>query len=208
MTPAVAYDLPLLLQKAGARLVGRERFDCPKCHRKRTGSYHDEVFYCHGCGYKGNSVSLAKELCLARPMSREEYRAIRLQRERAHEAATLSVALRRARRWQLYDQHQTLLGIHAGATRALRREPENETAWAALAFAFCELPKTRAELLLLECAPFAERRAFMRASRTERTTAIERIIEHGGLTDLDNRFVELTDPAPFQYGIPERTTRP
>ena len=183
-------DLSSLLQSRGAKLVGRDRFDCPECHRRRSGTYHGDAFFCHGCGWKGNSYMLAKELGQLPEQTPEEAR----QRQAARVAAKHSYALRKARRQKLYDDHRTLLGIYAGAHRALRRQHDDEPAWDALAFAHRQLPRARAELLVLENASFADRRRFQRETEETRQALIDRLIAAGGLTDPCGRFVELADP--------------
>jgi hypothetical protein len=134
---------------------------------------------------------LAKEQGLLPEQSPEQAREYGRQRELSQQAAALSCAARNARRSQLYDSHQSLLSIQAGASKRLSEWPEDETAWSALAHVEQELPRVRAELLLLEDASFSERRAFMRASDGERNAAIDRILASGGLTNPSGQFVEL-----------------
>ena len=189
------YDLRELLERAGARLVGPNRADCPRCSGKRTVSYHGELFCCHyaGCRFKGNSFALARKLGLARRLSPYEVRDCRHVRDIAKKAAHYAYAKIKSRRWELYEMHRSLAHILSGTQRRLRQEPESELAWSALAFVHDELPKVRAELLLLETAPIRERLAFLEASQSERRRAVDRAVFQGGILDSKGRILELGD---------------
>jgi putative DNA primase/helicase len=84
MSTPTQFDLGTLLEKAGGRPHGN-RFDCPKCGGLRTVSHTDELYYCHKCQWKGNTVSLAKELGLYQRLPPAEYREFQRTRELAHE---------------------------------------------------------------------------------------------------------------------------
>ena len=79
------YGLPALLQRVGARPRGN-RHDCPKCGGARTVTNGEDVFYCHKCQWRGNTVSLAKELGVYQRISPAEYRELQRSRELAHAA--------------------------------------------------------------------------------------------------------------------------
>ena len=141
-TIALELSLPELLICAGATLRGRNRADCPRCKARRTVSYNGEVFCCHhvGCDFRGNSVTLAKELGLLRRLSPAEYERQHLESEEAERLARFLVAKRRERRWQLQARHRQLLGIKVAAIERLERDPDDESAWAALALVYRQLP--------------------------------------------------------------------
>ena len=188
-------DLESLLQHAGAKPARYgKRWDCPTCGKPGHVSVNlpKGVFHCwHArCDFRGSTFTLARSLGFASPTAEQAREYVR-RRELAQEAAARSSAKRRERRWQLYDTHQSLLSIQAGASKRLRREPQNEVAWSALAFTYRELPLVQAELLILEHASFPDRRRFARESEKTRRAVIDRVISAGGLTDPSGRFVEL-----------------
>src|SRR6516225_907177 len=84
---ATQYDLPALLEMSGAPAAGPRRHNCPKCGGRRTLAHTDEVFYCHKCQWRGNAVTLAKELGLYRRLPSAAWRELRQNRERADSAA-------------------------------------------------------------------------------------------------------------------------
>jgi len=140
-TVAVQSDILELLETAGARPRGN-RHDCPKCGGLRTVTHTEECFYCHKCGWKGNGISLAKELGIHRRIPSPEYRELCRTRERAHDAAERLYRAAKARRFELYDRLRILARVEAGAHRA----GLSETAWRALAMAHREQPAIEAEL--------------------------------------------------------------
>ena len=201
------YSLPDLLGRAGARRITDKRADCPRCGGRRTVSYTDELFHCFqaGCGFKGNALTLARELGLAESFSAEERRALARIRAQAQQAAAWLTAKLRARRFQLYDAHQELLSIIYGASHRLGRLSGDESAWLGLAYAYPELDTTLAELALLENAPIADRLTFLQATPQARREMVRRVTEDGGLWDGQGRFVEVEIhcPAGRTQGRPE-----
>lgn len=149
---AVEIPLPELLERAGATLRARNRADCPKCKGRRTVSFNAEVFCCHhvGCDFKGNCVTLGKELGLLRRLSPGEYERKRREREGAEQLARLIVAKRRERRGELEARHRQLLGIKLGALERLEHDRNCDLAWAALQIAYFELPLVQEALDGLE----------------------------------------------------------
>jgi hypothetical protein len=145
---APELSMPELLARAGAMLRGRNRADCPRCGARRTISYTEEVFCCHhaGCEFKGNTVTLAKELGLLRRLSPAEYERMRREGEETERLARFLVAKRRERRWELQARYRQLLGIKLRALEVLERDPDDESAWGALALVYRELPAVQQAL--------------------------------------------------------------
>lgn len=188
---AVEFELPALLEKAGARLIGRNRANCTRCGGHRTITYSDEVFICHRCGFRGNAYTLARELGCVRRLSPEER--IRQQRERelARVAASIAYEQIRARRWALYEDRRQLLNIFMGASDRLRHNWGDELAWDGLAYAYRRLDQDRAELLLLEDGPFVDVLEFLRATPPEREKRLWKVILEGGIVNRQGKFIEL-----------------
>lgn len=82
------YDVPALLELSGAPPRGN-RHDCPKCGGFRTVTHTAEYFYCHRCRWKGNALTLAKELGVYRRLSSAEWRELRERREQADAEARI-----------------------------------------------------------------------------------------------------------------------
>src|SRR5207302_5098620 len=104
-TPSTVYTVPELLERSGTRLIGRNRADCPHCGGRRTVSFTTELYCCHhaGCMFQGNALTLAKELGLAKPLSRLERQALAVVQREAQEAASWLLAKLRTRRFELYE---------------------------------------------------------------------------------------------------------
>ncbi len=191
---AVAFSLPELLEQYGCRIVSDHRADCSPCGGRRTIAFTEAVYFCHRCGFKGNRITLAKQLGLTRRLSPSEYRA-QVERWRRGKEKAQELLLRvRARREQLYEAHRTLLHIRDGARMRLVATPEDEPAWSALGFVYREVPGVRAELLILEDGPTQEIVAFLDAGESERRDRIDRVIGQAGIVNYDGKFVELGDP--------------
>jgi len=199
MTPPVIEQIPdleTLLERAGAKPARYgKRWDCPSCGKSGRISvdFRRGLFHCWhvGCDFHGNALKLARHLGLVRKLSSREARRLQSERRHAHLAAEIAYQRIKARRLELYEAHQSLGRIRDGAAEALRRRPSDETAWSALAFVYAELPKVRAELLLLESAGIGERLAFLEASQGERRRALDRIICQGCILDSGGRVLEL-----------------
>src|SRR6266571_2627065 len=196
-TVTLEYSMPQLLERAGCKLRGRNRGDCPRCGSRRTVSYTEEVFCCHhaGCDFRGNAFQLARQLGLARRLPPAEARGLRERRERAHTLAEECARKLRARRQELYQAHRELLSIRTEVHEGWCCESANEAAWDALARVYTELPRVRAELLILETALVRDRLRFLNESAEVRCEVVDRVIAAGGLTDATGKFVELGEPA-------------
>lgn len=145
MTAIVQYELTDLLEQSGARPRGA-RHDCPKCGGRRTVSNTDEVFFCHKCQWKGNVITLKKELGIYQRIPSAEYRELERNRERVRDAAERLYRAAKARRFELYDGLRSLARIETGANRI----GPSEVAWGALAVAYEQRPGIEAELERLE----------------------------------------------------------
>jgi hypothetical protein len=69
--------------------------------------------------------------------------------------------------------------------------PDAEATWHELTLVYRELPRVRAELLILESAAVRDRLRFMHTSDPERDEVIDRVIRAGGLANDAGKFVEL-----------------
>lgn len=91
-TATIQYDLPDLLQKAGALPPrhGRGKWTCPECGRNDLSVSEDkQVFHCFhaGCSFSGGIGSLRMRLGTLRQwLHRDEYLHLRREREAANEA--------------------------------------------------------------------------------------------------------------------------
>ena len=156
-----------------------------------------------GCNFQGNALMLAKSLGVAEKLAPEEARA---QRERfawSRRVRERTERLVRRRRYELYDEHPALLNLYDRAGNELWAWLLEDIAWAALAFVGSRVDQVQAELLILECAPRADRARFLGLTEVEKLEVVKRVIEHGGLFDRDGRFVELGYPT-----LMPRTERP
>jgi hypothetical protein len=188
------YTMPKLLEFTGCTLRGRGRSDCVWCKGRRTISYSDEVFFCHRCGAKGNRVTLARDIGLStRKLSSTESQDLLLKIKRAEEAARVFMERVRAARQLRANLHVSLLNLRDAALNCLRTSPENEQAWSRLAFVYNELPRVRAELLLLGEADISARYSWLKASEFDRKGMLEAIVLAGGVLDQGGRWVEFED---------------
>jgi len=186
MNEAAQYDLPVLLEKAGARPRGN-RHDCPKCGAHRTITHSGEAFFCHKCQWKGNAVTLAKELGLCVKLSPEKYRELQQLREQAGRAARTLYQRVKARRFELTEQLRGLgrleLGAHTKPNHPLTRD--------ALSMVYRERPAAVAEITILEKCKAADLLRFLGADTATRERVITRVIERGSVIDAQGRFVEV-----------------
>jgi len=187
MIAAAPFEIGSLLEQAGARPRGN-RHDCPKCGGLRTITRTDECFYCHKCQWKGNTVSLAKELGLYQRLSPAEYRELRQERERADRAARALYERVKARRFQLLDGLDTLNRLELVAHEAGR---DNPATWDGLAPVYGRRPTLLAELAILENGGAADLIRFLSADNAVREWAIKRVIERGGLYGHVSEVVEV-----------------
>ena len=192
-TAQTKYDVPELLTRAGVTLRGPRRADCPECHRKRTVSYTEELYFCHhvGCYFRGNSITLAKQLGLLHPLSPREAEELRRTRERAQQAAE-EVAFRlRERRMVLQAEHREMLDIYYGGEARLKRGRDPKIGQTLLSYAKKNLRRVRAEFAIVEDAPMPRRLEFLNANEGRQRGMISEVIAGGGLSAADGMFIEV-----------------
>jgi hypothetical protein len=193
---APQFDLRELLEAEGVQFGPGTRPACPRCGKRGTLSvnFEREVFCCHHvtCDFRGNAFQLARAQGRLKRVSAGELREQARARHQADEGAAWLARHSRVRRLELYDAHRSLLRITTGASRRLKIEPDSEAAWNGLAYAYRELPKVRAELLLLEESPAAPLMRFLTASEEERASQIAELLEAGGITNWERKFVAVT----------------
>jgi len=190
------YAVPELLENAGCTLRGRNRSDCAWCKGRRTISYTDEVYCCHRCGAKGNSFTLARELGLAPRLSRAEAQAMRLEKERAEAVANAFLARVRAARFGLTALHMELLNLRDEAHERLKANHDDETAWEILACICSELPRVRAELILLSDGTVGDRVAWFEGNEERRREIADCILRVSRVPTFDGKWAEVGEPAP------------
>lgn len=148
MSTTIQHGIEELLEQAGARPRGK-RHECPKCGGLRTVTHTEECFYCHKCGWKGNTVTLAKEIGVYRRLPSEEYRELRRKRERAQEATRRLYAVAHKRQLELREQ---LRELGRAETLAHEAGPEDPNTWEILSRVYAEQPRIEQELDALESA--------------------------------------------------------
>jgi len=186
LSTAFQPDIAALLERAGARPRGN-RHDCPQCGGRRTVTHGAEVFFCHKCGWKGNSITLERALGLRRQwIPSAEYIRRQRQRERANEAARALYERVKARRFALYDELRTLGRIEAGAHA---RGP-TEVAWDGLALVYRGRPMILAELGILDNAGAADLVRFLNSTTSERESACAGVLDRGGIYAA-GKFIEV-----------------
>ena len=167
------YQIAELLTQAGARIRGRGRADCPRCKRPRTVSF-DELkgtYHCHGagCDFSGGAGTLARQLGLARRLTRAEYRKLCENRDRAERAARALYEQVKRRRFELLER---LRGLGRLELLAHRAGADHPATWDALALVYGECPVLRTELSILETSGAAELIQFFRASAERKAEMI------------------------------------
>jgi len=203
IAPGVEDDMADLLAGAGCTVRGRNRADCPRCGGKRTVSYTAEVFCCHhaagaDCDFRGNAFTLARELGLARQLSRAEARALGRERERAEAVAKAFTARCQAARFGLGALHIELLNLQDDAHERLKAKRDDEMAWEKLAYIYTELPRIRAELALLGDGTVGDRVVWLEADDGKRREMAGRILQVGGVPTYDGKWAEVGNAAPVQ----------
>ena len=164
------------------------RHDCPKCGGLRTVTHSDEAFYCHKCQWKGNTVSLAKELGLYQRLSTAECREVHQRRERASRAARELYEGVKARRFELLDDLHSLNRLELQAHQAGVDDPAT---WGALALVYAERPGILAGLAFLENSPADKLLQFLSATPEQGQAVGEAILLQGGMSDYAGKFVEV-----------------
>jgi hypothetical protein len=177
-------ELPFsdLLTRAGAVIRSRTRADCPRCKRQRAINFDESkgVYHCHGagCDFSGGSAKLARDLGLARTLSRQERGQLHQQYESADRAARVLYARVKARRFELLQELRWLGRIEWQADQA---GMDHHGTWDALALVYRQRPGLLAELAILENWGAADLVQFFRADAEIRQRAIARVIAGGGL---------------------------
>lgn len=192
MSAVAALPIAELLTRAGARIRGRGRADCPRCKRWRTVSFDESkgVYHCHGaaCDFSGGAGTLARELGLARRLTRAEYRELCENRDLAESAARGLYRRVQTRRFELSEH---LRGLDALESKAHQAGPDHPATWGALALVYQQRPGLLAELAILENAGPADLVRFASAEPELRERVIDGVLTRGGLGDPQGRFVEL-----------------
>jgi hypothetical protein len=142
-------ELRFLLRRAGFRIRTAKRADCAYCTGNSYGtvSFNTQVAHCFRCGWAANRVTLARKLgVLANDPT------MRLRRQRSLRAVRIEEEIRNFEAWREMRIHQIsghLRRLAHAATRAdevLRKFPECEQAWEALARHYHEAAKLSAQL--------------------------------------------------------------
>ena len=157
VSPVTQLGIPGLLDQAGARPRGN-RHDCPKCGGLRTITHTEECFYCHKCGWKGNAVTLQKELGIYQRIPSAEYRELMQTRERTHEAALRLYTVAHKRQLELREVLRELGRLEL---RAHESGPTEE-AWGILADVYAKRPVVEVELDMFESGDAEEIYSFLR----------------------------------------------
>jgi len=202
-TSLAVLPLPDLLVRAGFRVRGHKRADCPSCsgQSRATVAFTEEVYFCHRCKRAGNRGALARELGLlptdpesvarrrnaARKTAKLQFLAARLK---AAENAVLTLS--RANMQGLADLRRNagirLSVLHAGAYE--RFPGESELCWQALRFAADHEARACAAYLVAAFACEKDRALFALYPH-QREPIVDRVLEEGGLRADRDRWVEL-----------------
>jgi hypothetical protein len=190
-----AQSIASLLKKAGANppRYGK-KWDCPACGKRACLSVDEGrgLFNCFhdGCGFKGNTATLARRFGLAPKMSPGEYRT-RQDRERKldERVARLLAAKQERRNKVIFQLTMAYRAEHSCHTAG----PHNPDTWDTLATIYAERLKLEAELLILDNAsgPDLERFLGFTGAKGDRELAISNTILHGGLADRKGKFIPL-----------------
>lgn len=202
MNTATNYPVrrvPELLQGLGARVVGRGRANCPRCAGLRTLSFNTEVFHCFhdGCGYRGNSFTLARELGLLEPKQRsaKERRHWRDRERRVAEARDWLLAKIRERRQELLNEFHSLATLETLCRGQLAIDARDEQAWEGLQHVYSGLPPIQAELAILNESRGSELISFILSNDAQRRERIECVVSICGLQNHNGKFIEV------DYGV-------
>ncbi|HLI30796.1 MAG TPA: hypothetical protein VKV79_06835 [Terriglobia bacterium] len=186
-TVAVQPGIGELLEQAGARPRGN-RHDCPKCGGLRTVTHAEECFYCHKCQWKGNAVSLAKELGIYRRIPKAEYIRQRRERAQARSAATGFLETCRIERLRTFNELRQLARLETLAHDAGADSP---VTWDALALVYSQRPSLTATAVLLSEGSIPARRRWLEADSQERGRIAEEILLAGGFSGDAGKFVQV-----------------
>jgi ribosomal protein L37AE/L43A len=145
MSTATQVGISALLEQAGAHTRGN-RHDCPKCGGLRTITHSGDCFYCHRCEWKGNGITLMRELGIEDDRTDAEKERDRGEREQAHEAARRLYAAAHKRQLELREMLRELGRLELRAHDA----GPVEQAWNVLADVYSQQPGIEYELDALE----------------------------------------------------------
>ena len=186
------FALDDLLVRAGARIRGRGRADCPRCKRLRSVSFDESkgVYHCHGaaCNFSGGIAKLARELGLARSLSQSEHEQLRRKHERADRAAKTLFQRVQAKRFGLLQRLRAVGRVELAAHEAGADHPNT---WDWLARAYRERPHVLTELTMLENSKTGDLIRFLTAGPEQRAGMVNAVLTAGGVYDPRARFVEI-----------------
>ena len=204
--PETSLAVPLLrdlLVRAGFRVRGHKRADCPSCsgQSRATVAFTREVYFCHRCKLAGNRGSLARamgllatdrESVIRRRIEARESEKVRSVADRLTVAERRTLSCARANLLSLValrrNARARLTALYAGAHERFRQE--TEFAWDALRFVADHEACASASYLVAAFASERDRAAF--SLHPERRTAIvDRVLEDGGLRADRGRWVGL-----------------
>jgi len=199
----VVPSLRDLLVRAGFRVCGYKRADCPSCsgQSRATVAFTEEVYFCHRCKRAGNRGALARGLGLlptdpesAARRRNEARKNAKLQvlAARLKTAENAVLTLSRVNLQELVHLRRNagmrLSVLHAGAHE--RFLGESELCWQVLRFVADH--EARASATYLVAAFSSERdRALFALSPDQRALIVDRVLEEGGLRADRGRWVEL-----------------
>ncbi len=188
MSTATQRGIVDLLEQAGARPRGN-RHDCPKCGGLRTVTQTAEAFYCHRCQWKGNTVTLAKELGVYRRLPSAEYHDQCRKREQAESQAREFLAACKRERLRACEELREL-----GRLELLAHEagPDHPSTWPALEMVYRKRPVLTARAVLFSEGAVHDRRKYLEADGKGRERIIDGILLAGGVTDDAGKFIEVS----------------
>jgi hypothetical protein len=133
---ATVFDMRSLLERAGFVIRGK-RANCIHCAGRRVGtvSFGNEVAHCHRCKWSANTLTLARELDLLKG----DCLAAKAFRKKAEQRARLNSQIEPFEKWReasirgVSDRYRTLSKAAVQADAVLRKSPDCEEAWDALA---------------------------------------------------------------------------
>ena len=132
-----ALSLPALLKRAGFWIRSATRADCARCTggSRGTVSYNAEVAHCFRCHWAANWVTLARELGVLPndPTTQLQLQEEALRRSRIEGLIGKFDVWREARIRHVSDRLRRLSRAAVLAEEVLRRFPECDEAWGALA---------------------------------------------------------------------------
>jgi hypothetical protein len=181
-----------LLVRSGAIIRGRDRADCPRCKRPRAVSFDESkgVYHCHGaaCDFSGGIAKLARELGLARALSRQEREQLDREHEEADRAARTVFERVQSERFGLLQRSRALGGADLAAHQPGADQPNT---WDWLERVYRERPRILTELTILENCSANDLIRFLTAGPEQRAEIVNAVLMAGGVYDSRARFVEI-----------------